>query len=132
MGASVSSADIAFDLVDTAATPVHAITVGRTFNSYFGGVAFDHPRITCHPTIASVEGRTVHLEDGTHIDNVDSIIFGTGYSWTLPFLPQVPIRNNRVPNLYMHTSWMNDPTLLFVGAVGAGLTFKVCLDPDER
>jgi hypothetical protein len=56
---------------------------------------------------------------------VDYIIFGTGYSWTLPFLPQVLVRNNRVPNLYQHIVWQEDPTLLFVGAVGAGLTFKV-------
>jgi hypothetical protein len=30
-----------------------------------------------------------------------------------------------VPNLYQHVVYTPDPTLLFVGAVGAGLTFKV-------
>ena len=49
----------------------------------------------------------------------------TGYSWTLPFLPEVPVRNNRVPGLYQHVVWQKDPTLLFIGAVAAGLTFKV-------
>ena len=67
----------------------------------------------------------MHLADGTSIANVDYIIFGTGYRWTLPFLPQVPTRNNRVPDLYQHVVWQKDPTLLFVGAVAAGLTFKV-------
>lgn len=43
----------------------------------------------------------------------------------MPFLPQVPICNNRVPDLYQHVVWQKDPSLLFVGAVGAGLTFKV-------
>lgn len=43
----------------------------------------------------------------------------------MPFLPDVPVRNNRVPDLYQHVVWQNDPTLLFVGAVAAGLTFKV-------
>lgn len=125
VGASVSAADIAVDLVNTAETPVHAIMVGRTFNGYFGGEAFDHPLISRHPSITSIEDRTVHLEDGSSIADVDYIVFGTGYSWTLPFLPQVPVRNNRVPDLYQHVVWQHDPTLLFIGAVGAGLTFKV-------
>ena len=63
--------------------------------------------------------------DGNSISDVDHIIFGTGYSWTQPFLPDVPVRHNRVPDLYQHVVWQKDPTLLFVGAVGAGLTFKI-------
>ncbi|KAL6825400.1 hypothetical protein J3E69DRAFT_269340 [Trichoderma sp. SZMC 28015] len=125
VGASVSGADIAFDLVNTAQTPVHAITIGHTINGYFGGEAFNHPKIRNHPSIARVEGRTVHLVDGNSIANVDYIVFSTGYSWSMPFLPDVPVRNNRVPDLYQHVVWQNDPTLLFVGAVAAGLTFKV-------
>lgn len=105
--------------------PVHAITVGRNLNGYFGGEAFNHPQIRNHPSIAKVSGRTVHLADGGSIEGVDHIIFGTGYSWTLPFLPAVPVRNNRVPDLYQHVVWRHDPTLLFVGAVQAGLTFKI-------
>ena len=72
-----------------------------------------------------MSGRTVHLADGQQIPDVDHIVFGTGYSWTLPFLPAVAVRNNRVPDLYQHVVWQHDPTLLFVGAVAAGLTFKI-------
>ncbi|CAG9974724.1 unnamed protein product [Clonostachys byssicola] len=129
VGASVSAADIAFDLARVAQGPgfVHAITIGHAANAYFGDGAFHHPNIQNHPSIKSVSsiGRTVHLENGETIPNVDHIIFGTGYSWTLPFLPSVPVRNNRVPDLYQHIVWQHDPTLLFVGAVGAGLTFKI-------
>jgi hypothetical protein len=67
----------------------------------------------------------VYFADGNSVKDVDNIIFGTGYSWTLPFLPDVEIRNNRVPNLYQHIVYQKDPTLLFVGAVAAGLTFKI-------
>lgn len=92
----------------------------------------------------------MHFEDGTFETGVDHVLFGTGFTWTLPFLPQVPVRNNRVPDLYQHVFWRHDPTLCFVGAVryhkmhgftelantgeeeannrsqvGAGLTFKV-------
>ena len=63
--------------------------------------------------------------DGTSVADVDIIIFGTGYSWSLPFLPNVQVRNNRVPNLYLHVVYQPDPSLLFVGAVAAGLTFKI-------
>jgi hypothetical protein len=129
VGASVSAADIAHDLAHTrtSQTPVHCITIGHAANGYFGDGAFAHPRIQRHPSIARVEaaGRTVHLVDGQRIENVDYIVFGTGYSWTQPFLPDVPVRNNRVSELYQHVVWQRDPTLLFVGAVGAGLTFKV-------
>ncbi|KAM0435889.1 hypothetical protein ACHAPT_002781 [Fusarium lateritium] len=125
VGASVSAADIAVDLIDTAESPVHSITIGHTVNAYFGDGAFSHPKIKKHPSISKVTGRTVHLIDGTSIPDVDYIIFGTGYSWTLPFLPSVPVRNNRVPGIYQHIVWQQDPTLLFVGAVGAGLTFKI-------
>lgn len=99
--------------------------MGHTANGYFGDIAFNHPRIEKHPSIARIDGRTVHLVDGNTIADVDHIIFGTGYTWTLPFLPSVPVRNNRVPDLFQHVVWQHDPTLLFIGAVGAGLTFKI-------
>ncbi|KAJ5522433.1 hypothetical protein N7527_006548 [Penicillium freii] len=125
VGASVSAADIAVDLVETANTPVHAITIGHAANGYFGDEAFNHPKIQKHPSIERVSNRTVHLTNGNCITDIDHIVFGTGYSWTLPFLPTVPVRNNRVPDLYQHVVWQKDPRLLFVGAVAAGLTFKV-------
>ncbi|PSR74884.1 hypothetical protein BD289DRAFT_448301 [Coniella lustricola] len=133
VGASVSGADIAFDLASHNLTRddgglVHAIVQGRTFNIYFKDTAFQHPRIAQHPSIARIDPatRTLHLVDGGgSIADVDHIIFGTGYSWSLPFLPAVAVRNNRVPGLYQHVVWREDPSLVFVGAVGAGLTFKI-------
>ncbi|KAK9774327.1 hypothetical protein SCAR479_08932 [Seiridium cardinale] len=127
VGASVSGADIAVDLTKSAKSPVYAVVVGRNFNGYFGDVAFHHPGIDKRPSISRIdaETRTVHFEDGTSVADVDLLIFGTGFSWTLPFLPGVKTRNNRVPDLYQHVVYRNDPSLLFVGAVGAGLTFKI-------
>lgn len=130
VGASVSGADIAYDLASSNLTagPVHAVVLGHTFNPYFGDVAFDHPNIHKCPSIDRVDAvtRTVHLIDGTTLPEVDHIIFGTGYTWSLPFLSDVlAVRNNRVPGLYQHVVWREDPSLLFVGGVGAGLTFKI-------
>ncbi|GKT66116.1 dimethylaniline monooxygenase [Colletotrichum tofieldiae] len=141
VGASVSAADIAYDLTSVASPPVTAVVVGHTVNGYFGGEAFEHPLIAKVPSIARVEPETrmVHFVDGTSASGVDAIIFGTGYTWTLPFFqssspstptpkPKNPLpspRNNRIPNLYLHTVYTPDPTILFVGAVNAGLTFKI-------
>ncbi|KAH9883297.1 hypothetical protein F4778DRAFT_694406 [Xylariomycetidae sp. FL2044] len=126
VGASVSAADIAVDLIGTALGPVSAVVVGHNFNGYFGDIAFDNPGIEKKPSISRITAdRTVHFEDGTSLAAVDHIIFGTGYSWSLPFLPGLEIRNNRVPKLYQHVVYTEDPSLLFVGAVNAGLTFKI-------
>lgn len=121
----MSAADISVDLVDTAAHPVNSVVLGHTPNGYFGDEAFKHPDIVKRPSICHVDGRTVHFVDGKSVPDVDYIIFGTGYSWSLPFLPNVEVRNNRVPGLYQHVVYQQDPSLLFIGAVGAGLTFKI-------
>lgn len=129
VGASVSAADIAYDIVGAAKEPIYAVVLGHKANGYFGDVAFHHPGIAMKPSMSHITTknghRTVHFIDGTLVQDVDEIIFGTGYSWTLPFLPNVKVRNNRVPSLYQHVVYQNDPSLLFVGAIGAGLTFKV-------
>ncbi|EPE03852.1 dimethylaniline monooxygenase [Ophiostoma piceae UAMH 11346] len=127
VGASVSAADIAADLVGTAKGPIHAVVRGHTTNTFFGDIAFEHPGIAQQVSISRIEPETgdVHFIDGTVVKGVDAFVFGTGYTWTLPFLPDVTIRNNRVHGLYQHVVWQHDPTLLFVGAVGAGLTFKI-------
>ncbi|KAL2831546.1 hypothetical protein BDW59DRAFT_169782 [Aspergillus cavernicola] len=128
VGASVSGADTAVSLIGIAQSPIYAAVRGR-YNGYFGDEAFKHPQIQRKPPISHIDGqgtqRTVHFEDGTSVPNVDHIIFGTGYSWTLPFLPTVATRNNRVPDLYLHIFHEQDPTLAFIGAVAAGFTFKV-------
>lgn len=125
VGASVSAADISVDLIQTALLPVHSVILGHTANIFFGDSAFDHPQIHKQHSISHISDRTVHFIDGTEVQNVDHIIFGTGYSWTVPFLPSVQIRNNRVPKLYQHVVYQDDPSLLFIGAVGPGLTFKI-------
>ena len=132
VGASISGTDISYALADIASPPLHSVVRGK-YHPYFFDWAFQHPNILRRPPITHVVSnrttneRTVYFEDGTRLENVDHIIFGTGYSWTLPFLPSLAasIRNNRLPNLYQHVFWRDDPTLCFVGAIAAGFTFKV-------
>jgi thioredoxin reductase len=124
VGASISGPDTAAALAGAVESPLHAVARGK-YHPYFGDWAFRNPHICRHPPISGITGRTVVFEDGTQICEVDHIILGTGYSWTMPFLPQMEIRNNRVPGLYMHVFNRADPSMAFVGAVAAGFTFKV-------
>lgn len=116
----MSAADTAVSLISSAQSPIHAVVRGR-YNPYFGDYAFRHPSINRKPPISRVSSdngqRTVYFEDGTSVSDVDYIIFGTGFTWALPYLPEIPTRNNRIPDLYLHVFHQNDPTLAFLGAV---------------
>lgn len=123
----MSGADAAVDVLGVAQSPVFAAVKGHKANVYFGDAAFDHPGIIKVPSISHIDPQTrsVFFTDGTTVEGVDHIILATGYSWSLPFLPDITIRNNRVPDLYLHIFHQPDPTLVFIGAVAPGLTFKV-------
>ena len=105
-------------------SPLHSVVRGK-YHPYFGDWAFRNLHIERHPPISRIQGKTVFFEDGISVSEVDHIILGTGYSWTTHFFPEIITRNNRLPELYQHVFSMSDPTLLFVGAVAAGFTFKV-------
>lgn len=134
IGASISGPDIASSIASIVKPPLLSVVRGK-YHPYFFDYAFQHPKILRKYGIshfdAAGEG-TVHFADGTSVTAPDAVIFGTGYSWTLPFLQSVwgpgegvELRNNRLPGLYQHVFYRKDPTLTFVGAVAAGFTFKV-------
>ncbi|KAI1621762.1 hypothetical protein EDD37DRAFT_652122 [Exophiala viscosa] len=127
IGASVSATDIARAIVKVAKTPLYASI--REPHRVYGTVPFEHPQMALKPTISHVStsphSRTVFFSDGSKVDNVDHIIFGTGYDFSLPFLPSVKVENRRIQGIYQHIFMQDDPTLAFVGAVSAGFTFLV-------
>ncbi|EKD15499.1 hypothetical protein MBM_06127 [Drepanopeziza brunnea f. sp. 'multigermtubi' MB_m1] len=138
VGASISGPDISHAIADLAEVPLNCVVRGK-YHPYISDYAFQHPNIRRRPPITHITSsretnqRTVSFEDGTHLTDVDHIVFATGadtYTWTLHFLHFLPnlastICNNRLPNLYQHVFWQPDPTLCFVGAVAAGFTSKV-------
>ncbi|EXJ89610.1 hypothetical protein A1O3_02677 [Capronia epimyces CBS 606.96] len=127
VGASVSATDITRAIVKVAKSPVYASI--REPHRVYGTVPFEHPQISLKPTISHVStspnSRTVFFSDGSKVENVDHIIFGTGYDFSLPFLPSVKVVNRRIPGTYQHIFMQDDPTLAFVGGVSAGFTFLV-------
>lgn len=89
----------------------------------FGWVPWLHPHIVIKKPITKFDPDTgrIYFADGSHVDDIDNIIFGTGYTFSLPFLPAVQerVKNayRRLPGVYQHTWDIEDPTLTFVGMV---------------
>ncbi|KAI9745462.1 MAG: hypothetical protein M1818_000996 [Claussenomyces sp. TS43310] len=127
VGASVSGGDLSSALASTVAAPLYSVVRGK-YHHLFSDWPFQHPRIVRKMGISHFvpDGSgTVVFADGTSVSKPDAVIFATGYSWNLPFVPEIEVRNNRVPHLYQHIFHIPDPTLCFVGAVAAGFTFKI-------
>jgi hypothetical protein len=137
VGASISGPDIASSIAGIVKPPLLSVVRGK-YHPYFFDYAFQHPSIIRKYGIKRFDATgaggkgAIYFEDGSNAIAPDAVIFGTGYSWTLPFLQDVwgegkgvNCVNNRVPGLYQHVFWRQDPTLVFVGAVAAGFTFKV-------
>ncbi|KAF4978001.1 hypothetical protein FZEAL_5546 [Fusarium zealandicum] len=129
IGASISSHEIIHEILDFAQGPVYASIRGEP-NPTFGWGPFKHPKISIKPGVSRLEPETgrVYFMDGSHLDKVDHIIFGTGYTFSFPFLPNVQdrVKNayRRLPGVYQHTWNIEDPTLTFVGMLGGGFTFR--------
>ena len=76
-----------------------------------------HGRVTPKPNIERLEGERVRFEDGS-VENVDAIIYCTGYKITFPFLSNEVLdpTDNVVP-LYRRVVHPDRPGLYFVGLV---------------
>ena len=74
-------------------------------------------RISRCPPVARVLPDAVVLANGDRIDDVDAILFCTGYHYRFPFLPPAlaMVRDNSVWGLYRQLVSIEHPTLAFVG-----------------
>lgn len=105
-----------------AQTPVYAALRGEPIPA-FGWEPFLHPDIVVKKEISRLDSETgrVFFADGSSLDDVDHIVFGTGYTFSVPYLEHVQERISnayrRLPGVYQHTWDIEDPTLAFVGMV---------------
>ena len=132
VGGSVSAHEIVHEILPFGQHPVVASLRGDPIPS-FGWAPFLHPHIELRKQISRLDATTgdIHFVDGSVIKGgVDHIIFATGYSVSLPFLPNVQERigkaYRRLPGVYQHTFDILDPTLTFVGMVSTLVNFKFC------
>ncbi|VUC36560.1 unnamed protein product [Clonostachys rosea] len=131
VGGSISATDFITDLHDVVKGKLELAV--RTQNEALQA-AYNLPNVQLRPEIKSITaskdgGVTVTFVDGESIQNVDHLIFATGYRFSYPYLKPDLVastkESNRVTGLYQHVFSIEDPTLAFVGNVKAGLTFRV-------
>jgi len=122
VGGSISSHEIIHEILPNAKHPVYASLRSDPVPA-FGWAPFKHPHIVVKTEISRFDPETgsIFFADGSHLDGIDHVVFGTGYTFSLPFLPHVQERikraNRRLPGVYQHTWDIEDPSLTFVGMV---------------
>jgi hypothetical protein len=127
VGGSVSSADLVADLHSIVRGPLELSQRGK--NEALQS-AWDLPNVNLRPTIKNIQatddGVNVTFTDDNLVENVDKIIFATGYKLSYPFIVPNPVTpNNRIAGFYQHIFKIGDPSLALVGQVRAGISFRV-------
>ncbi|KAL1022478.1 hypothetical protein UPYG_G00028240 [Umbra pygmaea] len=77
-------------------------------------------RVLIKPNIKEVRGSSVVFDDGSVVDEVDVVVFATGYNYNYPFLPSGLLANSGQPLcLYRHVFPLGlaQPSLAIVGFV---------------
>ena len=74
--------------------------------------------------------RVVKFQDGTTQEDVDAVLFCTGYLYSYPFLsslqPPVIGDGSRVQHVYRHIFYIHQPTLAFLALPQKIIPFPVC------
>ena len=88
-------------------------TVSQDLLPYLG-----HGRIAIKPNVQALEGDAVSFQDGSR-ENIDVIIYATGYRISFPFLDPAVFRveNGVPPPLYRRMVSVDNPGLFFSGLV---------------
>lgn len=119
VGGSISAFDAVHDIRLVSKLPV--ISSLRKPNPLFTEAAFTHPHITIKTQLESFspDSGSITFSDGSSVDDVDIVLFATGYDFSVPFLPDLKGVNKRMPGLYQHVFKTDNPSLAFIGMVSA-------------
>lgn len=121
IGACVSSEDISLDLSPHASEVYICGTFPPNGHKCYvrEGLYGEGNNISQHARPARVEGRTIYLQDGEALHDVDAIILCTGYIYNFPFLngtiKDVQLNGKAIGPLYLNMFYPSDPTLIFLG-----------------
>jgi hypothetical protein len=117
VGNSASGLDISSQLSSICRPP---ILLSLKSESFLAGGFAENSNIESVPQICRFDSdsQTIRFSNGRTETNVDSIIFCTGYLYTMPFLKSLepnPIGNGtRVGHTYLHLFYAPHPTLSFL------------------
>ncbi|KAH6639926.1 hypothetical protein BKA67DRAFT_640032 [Truncatella angustata] len=127
IGNSASGHDVSLELISAAELPVYQ---SRRSKSRWDGKD-PPPGIAWKPIISEyrLDGRIV-FEDGTHLDDIDTVIYATGYRPSFPFWnskangrPLWDYKTEKLINGYWHTFFQDFKTLAIVG-IPRALSFR--------
>ncbi|KAF3037882.1 hypothetical protein E8E11_005816 [Didymella keratinophila] len=117
VGNSASGADISNQIAEHCALPL--LWSSKSTNLFVSATPTD-PRRRELPPIKDFNPATrgVEFEDGTIENNIDAIVFATGYFYSLPFLsnvtPALITDGSHVNHTYKHLFYAPKPTLSFL------------------
>ncbi|KAF2435229.1 FAD/NAD(P)-binding domain-containing protein [Tothia fuscella] len=117
VGNSASGLDISSQLSSFAKSPV---LLSQKSESYPAGGFSQNANIEPNSQISrfNPQDKTIHFSNGRIEHNVDTILFCTGYLYTMPFLQNLspnPIGDgSRVEHTYQHLFYTPHPTLCFL------------------
>jgi trimethylamine monooxygenase len=74
------------------------------------------------PMLVRMKGRTAYFKDGSSVDNIDAIIFCTGYRHFYPFMAKrlrlhCDVSEIIPPSLYKSIFWIDQPHLAYLGSI---------------
>ncbi|XP_067273299.1 flavin-containing monooxygenase 5-like [Pseudorasbora parva] len=76
--------------------------------------------VSVKPNVQEFRGSSVVFEDGTVEDDIDLVVFATGYTFSFPFLSShvIPVSKNKVSLYkYMYPPALERPTLAVIGLI---------------
>ncbi|KAL2834925.1 hypothetical protein BDW59DRAFT_136823 [Aspergillus cavernicola] len=128
VGGSFSAGDVVGDIHTLVRGPLY---VSQSSHSPYITEIWQLPQVELKPTISQIEGQgslklKVTFADGSDLEDVDKIIFATGYRLSFPFLfPDPVLTAERLPGIYQHVFKVGDPSLAVIGLVRAPLLFRM-------
>ncbi|CCE78000.1 Piso0_000610 [Millerozyma farinosa CBS 7064] len=134
VGTGISSTDFVSDILPVVQKPLYVSVRGEVPRKDFLDSFDGNSSLSLKPGVKSVhlsrdrEHFNATFTDNSTLEGLDKLVFATGYIFDFPFLSDEEIvvnENNRIENLYQHIFKIGDPTLSFIGAVIAGISFRV-------
>jgi len=113
IGNGSSGTDLGNQLVN------HALAVFRSIRSAAPIMLYTDPRVRDVPPLKRFHETAIELDDGTILENIDSVIFCTGYLYSFPMFSRkygfISEDGSYVHHLFQQTFYAEDPSLVFLG-----------------
>ncbi|CCF38895.1 dimethylaniline monooxygenase [Colletotrichum higginsianum] len=128
VGGNVSASDTVSEIHNIVSGPLYLSQ--RGYNETLKD-AWELPNVVRKPQITRVSAGPhqlirVTFADGTEVDGIEKVHFGTGYRLSYPFLRPDPVTpSGRLSGFYQHVFNVADPSLTIVGQVKGALSFRV-------